>query len=714
MLNVGTISYGAGALFFLALALVLLTGKPGGQRKRLLLFAAMASALWTGFAATHSAGRQVFLSTQLLELLRDFAWLAFLSGILASIHTRPEQAARRFRRFASLSGAAVLLLVSVTAYRFFSGRPFASSLGIDWLLAGYLAVAIFGLVLVEQLFRNTRADARRAIKYLCIGVGSIFVYDFYLYADALLFQRIDPNLWQARGFVNALAVPLIGITMVRDPRWSLDVFVSRRIVFHSAALLGAGIYLLAMGVGGYYVRAYGGTWGTVAQVIFLFGAMLFLAVLLFSGQVRAALRVFINKHFFHYKYDYRDEWLRFIATLSDVGADSHLRERVVQAMAEIMDAPAGLLWWRDNGRFRPVAGWHAQPPANTELDDDASLISFLREQEWVINLDEYARQPDLYAGLELPGWLRAMPRAWLITPLILHDELLGFVLLDRSPAPHHFNWEDCDLLKTVGREAASHLAQLEASTALAEARQFETYNRLSTYVIHDLKNLIGQLSLVVSNAARHKHNPDFMEDAIRTVEHSVEKMNRLLTHLRSGEAADQHKEHVDLCALLHDVAHTMRNGSPSPSVDCQATGILVNANRDRLAAVVGHVVRNAQDATPDDGSVIMRLFKQEDQAVIEVQDTGCGMDEDFIRDGLFKPFATTKGKAGMGVGAHETREFVRALGGEVEVISRVGEGTSFRMRLPISNEDKNNKVQQFQVVEGNYSDDGRFQEAAGR
>jgi len=161
MLNVGTISYGAGGLFFLALTLVLLTGKPGGQRKRLLLFAATASTLWMGFAATHSAGRQVFLSAQLLELLRDFAWLAFLSGILASIHTRPEQAERRFRRLASLSGAAILLLVSVTTYRFFSGRPFASSLGIDWLLAGYLAVAIFGLVLVEQLFRNTRADARR-------------------------------------------------------------------------------------------------------------------------------------------------------------------------------------------------------------------------------------------------------------------------------------------------------------------------------------------------------------------------------------------------------------------------------------------------------------------------------------------------------------------------------------------------------------------------
>lgn len=715
MLTVGVVSYAAGTLAALVLALVLLTGKAGGSRKHLLMFAAASSALWMGISATHSFGQTIFYSSLLTELLRDFAWLVFLSSVLTALFPDPGRAALRFRNLVMLSAGYLVLMASATTYRVMGGEVFSIGIGMDWLLAGYLVIPIWGLVLVEQLFRNTRVDARRGVKYLCIGTGGLFAYDFFLYSNALLFQGIDTHLWQARGLVNAVAIPVVAIAVLRDPRWSVNIFVSRRIVFHTAALLGAGIYLLAMGVGGYYVRSFGGTWGAVGQVIFFFGAIVLLTVLFLSGPVRASLRVFINKHFFHYKYDYRDEWLRFISTLSQSESAEHLKDRVVQAIAEIIGSPAGILWWKQEGEsFNPTASWHADDQGLPAVRATDSLPTFLSEQEWVINLEEYNKDPGFYTNLHLPDWIYGIPRAWLITPLILHDDLLGFIVLTRPHGQHQFNWEDCDLLKTVGREAASHLAQFEASRALAEARQFETYNRLSTYVIHDLKNLIGQLSLLVTNAAKHKHNPEFMEDAIRTVDNSVNKMNRLLTHLRSGEAAEQKREQVDLCPLLEEVARTMSNGSPAPSVDCQARGLFISANRERLSAVVGHIVRNAQDATPPEGKVIIRLFKQNEMAVIEVQDTGAGMDEAFIRDGLFKPFETTKGQSGMGVGAHEAREFIRNIGGNIEVLSRVGEGTSFRMRVPISEENKN-QIELRMVDDNNRTpNDGRIQEAAGR
>ncbi|MFN2309179.1 MAG: XrtA/PEP-CTERM system histidine kinase PrsK [Gammaproteobacteria bacterium] len=714
MLNIGFAGYTAGAVAFLALALVLLTGRHGQTRKRLLMLAALASALWMASAAYHSLTQSALLHAQLLELLRDLAWIAFLARILGAAYADPAVADRHYRSVVMLSAAYVALLASLTGHRLYSGQAATAALGIDWLLAGYLLLAIFGLVLVEQLFRNTRPEMRRGVKYLCMGLGGMFAYDFYLYADALLLQRVDSALWQARGFVNVLVVPLLGVAIARDARWSLDIFISRRIVFHTASLLGAGIYLFAIGAGGYYVRSFGGTWGGVAQVIFLFGAILLLAVLLFSGQLRASLRVLISKHFFHYKYDYRDEWLRFIGTLSSGEPDMRLRERVVRAIAEIIESPSGVLWLRrDSGRFEPVAAWQMPLPEQALEPADSSLVRFLERQEWVINLDEYARDRELYADLELPDWLGAIPRPWLVTPLILHDRLLGFIVLTRSPAPQHFNWEDCDLLKTAGRQAASHLAQLEAARALADARQFEMCSRLSTYVMHDLKNLVAQLSLVVTNAAKHKHNPQFMEDAIRTVEHSVDKMNRLMAHLRSGGNDQMQIVAVELCPLLHDVARTMANGRPAPSVDCQAKGIATRADKDRFAAIVGHVVRNAQDATPDDGRIIMRLFKRDEWAVVEVQDTGCGMDPDFIRERLFRPFETTKGPSGMGIGVYETREFVRALGGDVEVISRVGEGTTFRLRVPISDETRNN-VQLDIIEDDGYPHDGRVKEIAGR
>jgi putative PEP-CTERM system histidine kinase len=267
--------------------------------------------------------------------------------------------------------------------------------------------------------------------------------------------------------------------------------------------------------------------------------------------------------------------------------------------------------------------------------------------------------------------------------------LIGFILLARSPAQLDFNWEDSDLLKTAGRQAAVHLAQLEASRALAEARQFEVCNRLSAYVMHDLKNLIAQLSLVVTNAGKHRNNPLFMEDAIITVNNSVQKMNRLLAHLRSDSMQNQQAENFELADVLGEVVDMMSGGKPVPSLDLQAEGIRMQADRDRFASIVGHLIRNAQDATPADGRIIVRLFRRPDSAIIEVQDTGAGMDKEFIRDRLFRPFDSTKGKSGMGIGVYESRDYIHKLGGDIEVISRVGEGTTFRVRLPISDVDEN-------------------------
>jgi len=683
VIDLGIISFVTGTVLFLVLTLILLTGQQGRSRKNALKFASIVSTGWLGFTAVAIYYNVAFFS-YLVEPVRSFSWLLFLGYILVSSVTDTKVATRRLRKAIMFAASYTTLLVMIVLLRLLAGPAATIFLGIDILFAGLLGIAIAGLVLVEQIMRNAHVESRRAVKYLCIGLGVIFAYDFYLYSNALMLQALDVTLWEARGFVNAMAVPVLGVAIARDPRLSLDIFVSRRMVFHTTALLGTGLYLLAMGVGGYYIRSYGGEWGTVVQVIFLFGAGLVLMVLFFSGRIRASLRVLINKHFFHYKYDYRDEWLRFIQTLSSGQPDDRMRERAIHSLAEIINSPGGVLWMRRMNRFVPVANWQMKVSDADTVDNDHPLIAFLTEREWLIDIDEFERDPDLYGSLELPEWLRNMPQAWLVVPLLVHDHMLGFIVLARSPVQSHFNWEDSDLVKTAARQVAVHLAQLEASQALAEAKQFEACNRLTSYVMHDLKNLIAQLSLVVSNAAKHKNNPRFMEDAIVTVDNSVQKMNRLLEHLRSDTMQTTETGTVELCEMLDDVVQTMSNNTPVPTLDCQASGIHVHADRDRCGAIIGHLIRNAQDATPEDGRVIVRLFKRADRAIIEVQDTGTGMDESFIRERLFRPFDSTKGKAGMGIGVYEARDYVHRVGGDLEVISRVGEGTTFRVRLPIS------------------------------
>ena len=688
MINAGVISYGSGAFLFLVLTLVLLTGQQGRSRKNALKFAAVVSTVWLGFTVV-TIYYDVSFYSYLVEPVRSFSWLLFLGFVLVSSITDTRLADQRFRRAAIFSASYTVLLTTVVLYRMFAGAGVTNYLGFDILYAGFLLVAIAGLVLVEQIMRNAHVESRRAVKYLCIGLGLIFSYDFYLYSNALLFQGLDISLWEARGFVNALAVPVLAIAIARDPRLSLDIFVSRRMVFHTTSLLGTGLYLLAMGMGGYYIRTQGGEWGTVVQVIFLFGAGLVLMVLFFSGRVRSSLRVLINKHFFHYKYDYRDEWLRFIQTLSSGQPDDRLRERAIHSIAEIIDSPGGILWMRRMNQFVPVSSWQMQVSENNTLESEHPLLTFMAAREWLIDIDEYEREPELYNNLLIPDWLLHMPQAWLVIPLIVHDHMLGFVVLARSPVQTHFNWEDSDLVKTAGRQVAMHLSQLEASQALAEAKQFEARNQLSSFVTHDVKNLIAQLSLVVTNASKHKNNPRFMEDVVTTVDNSVQKMNRLLDHLRSDNVQVGETSSIELSAELNEVVQTMANGMPAPSLDCQARGLHMLADADRFGAVMGHLIRNAQDATPDDGRIIVRLFRRDRTAIVEVQDTGTGMDKEFIRDRLFRPFDSTKGKAGMGIGVYEARDYIHKLGGDLQVISRPGEGTTFRASLPISEIDEN-------------------------
>ena len=695
MINIEVISYSTTATAFLGLSLLLLTGRKGQFRKTLLAVASLSSVAWAASVAYQGAYGGLLIVAQMLELLRDLTWFAFLLAMLRAVY--PDDAATT-RRFVVVFGSAATFTVALMLldlYRITGGSAFGFIAGND-VLAGHLLMTVAGLVAVEQLYRNTPAELRRALKYLCVGIGGMFAYDFYLYSDALLFQRVSSTLWDARGFIHAMVVPVVGVALARNLQWSpnrdaIDIYVSRRVVFHTTALVGAGIYLLAMGAGGYYVEVHGGSWGLVFQTIFLFGAVLVLAILLFSGQLRAALRVFISKHFFGYKYDYRDEWLRFIRTLSSGEAATQLRERAVKAIAQIIDSPGGILWMRrDNGRFEPVARWNMGDPVPPSEPGDGHLVRFLEQREWVINLDEHEKSIQRFRGIDapaLPEWLHGMSSAWLVVPLILHEYLIGFVVLARSPlAPlrREFNWEDCDLLKTAGRQAASHLAQLEASRALAETRQFEAFSRLSAFVVHDIKNLIAQLSLVVSNAAKHKHNPQFMEDAIHTVESSIAKMNRLLANLRQDHASEEHVQPVDLPQILAEVVAAHGVHDPETTLECPERDVTVSANRDRLAAVIGHILQNGREATPVNGHVTVRMRTDRGHAVVEVEDTGCGMDEAFIKDRLFRPFETTKGSSGMGIGVYETREFIRSLGGDIDVFSRPGHGTIFRLRLPLA------------------------------
>ena len=215
---------------------------------------------------------------------------------------------------------------------------------VDYALYLKISASIIGGILLENLFRNTPADQIWSMKHICLGIGTIYGFDVFLYSDALLFRRIDPGLWAARGIVDALAVPLIALSAIRNPSLSIKIHMSRDAVFYSTTLLGAGIYFLLVGLAGYYIRAVGGNWGDVLSVIILTLSILLVVTLLASSTIRSHIKLFINENFFSYKYDYRKEWAQLIKTISSDTDYVRLHKRAIKSLADVVDSPAGILW----------------------------------------------------------------------------------------------------------------------------------------------------------------------------------------------------------------------------------------------------------------------------------------------------------------------------------------------------------------------------------
>src|SRR5690606_30985213 len=368
-------------------------------------------------------------------------------------------------------------------------------------------------------------------------------YDMFLFSQAELIGAVSLESWNARGIVAVLAVPLVAVSTQRMPHWSIDVFVSRQVVFYTATFMITGAYLVVVGLGGFYVREFGGDWGTVGQLVFIAGATVSLAGILTSANLRRQARVFINKHFYRNKYDYRVEWLRFIETLSSAN-ETDIKESAIHAIAQIFSSPGGYLFWRDeSGRhFDAAASWPARlDPAQVpeSISSGSDLADFLSRTKWIIDLLELQSDPGVYGNIDLPEWVLERSELRIVSPLFLSNELAGILFLSEPPAPFDLTYEDRDLLRTVGRHVATHIAQQDADKKLAENRQFEAYNRLTAFMMHDLKNSIAQLKLVVENAARHKHKPEFIDDAIGTVANAAERMTRLIEQLRSERPIDR-------------------------------------------------------------------------------------------------------------------------------------------------------------------------------
>jgi len=550
----------------------------------------------------------------------------------------------------------------------------------EYLFLLFVLLNLIGLVLLEQIYRSSTIEAKKSITPLVIALGFMAVFDFVLYAQATMVGGIEFDFWYVRGYLSGLAVPLLLISIRRFKAGTVRIFVSRNVVFYSSMLMIAGLYLLVMAVAGYLINYLGGEWGQLISFGFFMLGSIVLAVLLITETVRRKVKVFISKHFFANKYEYREEWLELIGKIETANAENYYQISLQIMMSKVEATGGTILKSIGNNRF--AVKYSRGIELDEAFDKDLILLEhFTKHQGWIIDINQYNENPLSYPGLFIQSKIWRAAGVDILVPIFIGKVFYGFFVLAKSNEGKKLNWEDRDLLFAISKQLGNLISLNEANDKLAESKQFDAFNQMSAFLVHDLKNVQAQLALITSNATQHRNNPEFVDDVFETVESATERLAKVLTQLRNKHVAQSTSKKVDIGDIVERVIAQRNVINPQVSLKKKET-CLALIDDERFFSVMNHLIQNAQEATDANGDIEVILENHTSGIKIVVSDNGCGMSESFIKTRLFKPFDTTKGNAGMGIGVFEAKQFFESIAANLTVESSEGEGTKMIIFLP--------------------------------
>jgi putative PEP-CTERM system histidine kinase len=599
---------------------------------------------------------------------------------------RSEPVPLRSRRGLLIAAAAVLFPASVLflpLQDFFYAPDFQSErvlfLGRAgyWFYLGVMLVCVSALVNLEATFISTVGSDRWKVKFEVIGVGSILAVLIFYFSQGLLYRTINVNLLPVRSGILIIASCLILYAKFSRGN-GVRVMVSRYILYRSLTLLSVGVYFIVLGIVGEGMKYFDVSFARDVTVFIAFAGGIALLVVLLSEQIRRRVQVFICKHFFAHKHDYRQTWLGLTSQLAECTTLPDMETAILAAYQEIFGLKgASLYLFNRKSNIHVPAVHHALPRVETGLTVSAGLLSYFLDQNRVWNPFDKEYAP---TGEETSFARSAQAR--LMVPLICNRQVEGLVVFGEQMAPEPFTYEDYDLMKIIARQSALLLSNLRLSEELIEARELAAMARVSSFVIHDLKNLTYTLSLIMDNAEEHIGNAEFQRDMMTTVQHTLETMKDLMHRLKAFPGTSTFRmECCDLSLLSATVVGALTKTRPGAAIRYHGISVFCAIDAEEIRKVIINLVQNGLDAAGDRGTVTVETGMNNSHAYVKVSDNGCGMTEDFMQHQLFRPFRTTK-RTGLGIGLYQCKQIVESLGGTIEAKSEAGKGSAFTVYLP--------------------------------
>lgn len=670
------IGYGLSAIGYAILFLLLFAVRKSGLAKFLLLLATASTCLWSASYLISWFGAVSVERLLLVDSLKQLVWLLFLAGCLKDGFTRVSQILVRPITWMILLAPLILIIL-----------PHFIPIPLKWQFLVSTVIALEVLILLELIYRQA-GDNSWAFKPLVLFLGATNLYEFVTYANATMVEQLEPTYIAARGYIYVALLPFLVLAIRRIKNWGVEIFISRDIVLHSTLLMVAGVYLLIMALAGYAVRYVGGEWGSSIQLILIFLSLILLFTLFISNSFRTRIKVFITKHFFANQFDYRVEWLKLTQSL-EAKADNltQVYESALQSLLQAISYQSGVLIKHAGNQHQVLASVGHGSMTAEEEQLIAVFGRYFQHKDWIIDIEELRYKPFVYEGLKVNHGLLNNCSFQLILPIYQHEKLWGIAMLKKpSDVAQALNWELRDYLFAVSAQVSNYVFHYEAAQEVAENAQFAAFNRMSAFVLHDLKNVLAQIDLILCNAEQHKDNPEFIDDTFETLQHTKARMEKMLRQLTDKNEANLKSEGLCLASdVIQQVIEKRCAGlSPHPEFELLNEAEVV-LDQEKFGNVLYHLISNAQQATSDQGWVKLTLdISPEGKClIITISDNGSGMSNEFISQRLFKPFDTTKGNAGMGIGAYDAKNYMEKIGGQLHVESEENKGSTFTLHIPI-------------------------------
>jgi len=542
---------------------------------------------------------------------------------------------------------------------------------------------IINLIHLENTLRSSGGVKRQQIKNVIIGVGALLSFHIYLASKALLFSTIDARYLAVSSVIILISCSIVFSTVVRNRLLDIDIFISRYVIYNSMTVLLVGAYLLLVGLIAQGIKLAGGSFDTFWSTLFIFTALISIVASFLSTKLRRKIQLFITRHFYKHKYEFRDKWMETTEKIGAKSEISQIQKTIVEMISDTMGAQEVYLWLYEPAYHRYYLASSTIPVfGQLQIREDHPIVSYIKKNPATFFIKDMLENEKGFAQDIAP--IIAATKVVLCTPLIVEgEEPVGFLLQGEDISGEPYRKDDLDLLKAIAGHAAARIKNIYLMKELIAIKETETFQQVSSFFIHDLKNLVSTLSLLVQNAEEHMSNPLFQQDAARTLRSTVSKMNAMISNLSIlYKGLKVSPSSMNLNDLLEETLSALNGQVSSRIVRCMEDLPAIPLDGEQVRKVCLNLLLNAIEASPPAGKIEVRTFAKDGDVVLIIADHGCGISREFIQSSLFRPFQTTK-PHGLGIGLFQCKKIVEAHKGRIEVESEEGNGSTFRVVLPL-------------------------------